>query len=272
MIAFASRVLGFALLIAGALGLILCFGGLFVVGPALRTLEGGLTSELAVADRALTATADGLDLASTSIAEAEVTIASLSASLLEATRAITATTLTLSSVGTLAGTDLPATVRSTQTALDSAQATAQIVDDVLGALDNIPFVNLTGAYNPEVPLSSAIGDVSTSLDPIPVTLVSIAGGMETTADSLEQVNTNLVRAAQSVADLSGNVRDAGIVVEQYQAVVNDLDAELTRLQTSAPIWLGALRWGAWIGFFWLVITQLGLIVYGLDLLGRTRRI
>ncbi len=270
MIPFVSRVLGFALLIAGALGLVLCVGGLIAVGPATGAIEDGLTRELTVADQALNTTADGLDLAAVSIAEAEVTIASLSASLFEATRAITATTPTLRAVGTLAGTELPATIRSTQTALNSASATAQIVDDVLGALNSIPLVNL-GGYNPEVPLSLAIGQVSTSLDPIPVTLGSIADDMATTADSLEQVNTNLTRAAQSVGDLGGNVRDAALVVEQYQAVVSDLQAELERLQTATPEWLGGLRWAAWIVLIWLSITQLALLAYGLDLLGRDQR-
>lgn len=271
MIAFANRVLGMALLIAGALGLVLCLGGLLAAGPVLRNIENGLTRELTVADQALQATADGLDIAAASIAEAEVTIASLSASLFDATGAITATTPTLRAVGTLAGTDLPATVRSTQTALNSAQATARIVDDVLGALDSIPLVNL-GTYNPEVPLSDAIGDVSASLNPVPATLGSIADGMTTTADSLEQVNTNLARAAQSVNDLSGNVRDAAVVVEQYQAVVADLQAELERLQTWTPQWVGIVRWGVWLGLLWLSVTQLALIVYGLDLLGHMRRV
>lgn len=270
MIAFAGRVLGWALLIAGALGVVLTLGGLLTVGPALRTFETGVVRELAVADQALQATADGLDLAATSIAEAETTMASLSASLFDVTRAITATTPTLRAVGTLAGSDLPMTVRSTQTALRSAQATAQIIDDVLGALDSIPLINL-GAYNPDVPLSTAIGQVNDSLTPIPETLGSIADGMATTADSLERVNTNLVFAAQSVQDLSGNIRDAARIVEQYQDVVSNLQTEVTRLQSSAPVWVAALRWGAWIGLLWLGVTQLALIAYGLDLIGRSRR-
>jgi methyl-accepting chemotaxis protein len=161
-------------------------------------------------------------------------------------------------------------VRSTQTALTSASATAEIVDDALGALNAIPFVNLS-AYNPEVPLSVAIEQVNTSLDPIPTTLGAIADDMETTADSLEQVNTNLARAAQSVKDLSGNVADAATVVAQYQEVVGTLQAEIERLQSRAPDWIGALRWLAAIILIWLAVTQLALLAYGLDLLGRNRR-
>jgi hypothetical protein len=270
MIATLNRGLGIALLIAGAFGLVLCLGGLIAVGPALNTFEDNLVRELGVVDQALSATADGLDLAAASIADAEITMVSLSASLLNATRAISATTPTVRAVGTLAGTDLTSTVRSTQTALTSASATAEIVDDALGALNAIPFVNLS-AYNPEVPLSVAIEQVNTSLDPIPTTLGAIADDMETTADSLEQVNTNLARAAQSVKDLSGNVADAATVVAQYQEVVGTLQAEIERLQSRAPDWIGALRWLAAIILIWLAVTQLALLAYGLDLLGRNRR-
>lgn len=253
--------LGLLLIVGGLLGLALVLAGLAAVALGLGRVEQAVAARLDLADRALTTTGEGLAVASVALADADATLASLSATIGGATQAISDTLPTLEGVGALAGDELPATIRSTQTALRSAQTTARVIDQVLGAISGFGLIS-AATYNPQVPLSTAIGEVSASLNDLPPSLSTVGDGIARSAVSLGEVNGDLAGAAASIAEIGASVRAAAGVVAQYRQLVGELQAEVRGLQAALPGWVGALRIALLLGLAWMALAQIGLITQG----------
>jgi hypothetical protein len=257
------RVVGTALIATGVLGMLLSFAGMIGVGFAGARAERALMRQLATLDEALITTADGLTIASAALDEAERTLDSLGVTIGDATVAISDTQPTLSTLRDLTGTSLPQTIGETRAALESARATAALADNVLGALS---FVGLS--YNPEVPLSEAIGGVSASLAMVPTELADVTIGLEAADGSLARLTGDLDAVAEGIEGIAGSVEEGATVVERYQESVAALHAEVRTLRTEAPIWVGTARWGSYFGLVWLALAQIALLVQGWQLLER----
>lgn len=257
------RVLGMTLIATGVLGLLISLGGLVFIGTTANTARRALARELTTLDEALVATDEGLIIAATALDETNRTLGSLSATLADATVAISDTQPSLAALQRLTGEQLPQTIDETRLALDSAGATAQVIDGVLNALS---FLGVS--YNPEVPLDIALGRVSESLADVPGDLIEVSEGMETASGNLEELVVNLGEVANGLDAIAGSVDDASGVVRQYQGVVDDLQAEVTAVREAAPGWISAVQWGLFLLLVWLALAQLALFTQGWELLRR----
>jgi septal ring factor EnvC (AmiA/AmiB activator) len=247
----------------GLLGIALSLAGLLFVAIAGAGAQQALTRQIATLDQALAATADGLAIAEGSVSDAEAALGSLNTALVNATRAISDTRPTLDALQDLTGSSLPQTIGSTRQALASAEETARVADNVLGALS---FLGLR--YNPAVPLSDSIGEVSDSLADIPAELGEVATGIATASASLEELTADLEAVADDVDAIQESVSESADVVAQYQEVVDSLRAEVASVREAAPFWLGAARWGLFLLLVWLALAQLSLLAHGYELLRR----
>ena len=261
------RVAGLALIVGSFLGLLLCLAGLVSLAATFPQLQSAASRELANLDQSLAATGDGLLIASVSLGDTEAAIGRLRATIRSTGQTITDTLPTLVTLESLAAEDLPQAVRSTQAALVSARETAQVVDSVLGAVSSIPIFG-AGLYNPEVPLSVAIGEVSTSLDSIPASLGEVAQGLATARSNLQQITADLDTLAASVSAIGTSLSATGEVLTSYQSIINGLRSRLDRLRANLPIWIGASGLGLFLLLIWFTIAQIGLLVQGLALLRR----
>lgn len=258
-----ARWIGVTLIVAGSLGLLLSLSGLIFVTIAGSAAEGALSRELDIFDQALTTTSDGLAIADSTLANSRNTLAALSATLDQATTAITETQPMLASLEELTGEGLPATIGSTRQALASAQATAQIVDRALSAaaIFGVP-------YNPEVPLGVAIGQVSDSLADLPADLEEVSVGLGTANDNVGQLASELKQVSAEITTIARSVGEASAVVEQYQGVVDDLRGEIAAIREGAPLWIMLVRLGLTLLLIWLGLAQVGLLSQGWERLGR----
>ena len=257
------RFVGGALLATGVLGILISMAGMVFVGLAGARAERALSRELVTLDTALLATADGLTVAGDALVSVEGTLGSLGATLSDATASISDTQPTLATIQNLTGTSLPATIRETQVALDSAQIAANAAEDVLGSLR---FLGVR--YSPEVPLGTAIGRVGTSLADVPDDLIEVATGLDVASANLTQLTANLAEVAEGIDAIRASVDDSTAVVAQYQTIVEDLRAEVTLVQRDAPGWIATVRWGLYVALIWLALAQIGLLAQGWELLGR----
>lgn len=257
------RLVGVTLIATGLLGIALSLAGLLFVAIAGAGAQRTLTRELTTLEQALKATADGLEIAESSIGEAESALGSLHTALGNATKAISDTQSTLETLQELTGATLPQTIGSTRQALASAQETARVVDNVLGALS---FLGLR--YNPAVPLSDSIGAVSASLEDMPGELNEVSVGIATANANLQKLTADLEAVADDIDAIKQSVGDAATVVAQYQEVVGALETEVVALKEAAPLWIGAARWGLFLLLVWLAFAQLSLLAHGYELLQR----
>lgn len=259
------RALGAGLVTAGIAGLVACLIVTLIAFRLIGDVQSTVITSAELADEALIATADGLSVANASLDEAVAITANLETTLFGVTQAISDTIPTINTVGSIVGNELPATIDSVNTALGSAQATAQVVDRTLSSLGRLGVFN----YNPEVQLSTAIGDVRSSLEPLTPALVTIQRDLNTSTVNLQTINNDVAQMAVSFNRLGDNVREAQQVIVTYQVVVAGLQNETELIREQLPGWFNAARWTSALLAFVLALSQLAAIALGWDWLQRT---
>lgn len=267
---FLTRVIGIVLVVAGIAGLVFAVAGLFGLVQVQNQMEGAILQQMQMIDRTLVATADGLQVAESSLAQTNDTVASLQAVVSGVGQAMGDTVPTLDGVAVLLGEQLPATIRSTQATLSGVSESAKAIDSVLQILTSIPFLS-TDRYSPDVPLYQGVQGVADSLVDIPTSLEQSALGLTAAGDSLQAVQTEVNRMADSVGQITTSLDSARGVVVQYQGVVSDLQKMITGVSQGLPTWLTYLRWGISAILIWLGIAQFALITQGWELIGRSRK-
>jgi uncharacterized YccA/Bax inhibitor family protein len=90
-------------------------------------------------------------------------------------------------------------------------------------------------------------------------------GLNTTADNLARIETDVAGMADNIGQIDTSLAGAQSVIDQYQGVVRELQAELATIREGLPRWLHWLRWGISLTLVWLGIAQLGLLSQGLEM-------
>jgi hypothetical protein len=142
------------------------------------------------------------------------------------------------------------------------------VDDFLMAVTSFPLLSLD-AYNPEIPMHEAVGNVAASLETIPASLREAEAGLDAAGTSLDMLQGNLGAMTSGVGQIAGSLEESRAVVSQYQGIVSDVQGMITNVRTSLPQWLQWLRIGLSLVLIWLGIAQIGLITQGWELVARS---
>ena len=236
-----QKPLAYFFLITAGLGIFFSIFGIVQIWRMAPIITGTVTGTLDVAADTLAATENGLAVIDDVLTLAEADIAIFQSTTHTLTQTIADTGGVLESVSSLAGNDLPDTISATKTSLSSAQTSAAIIDDTLSALASIPLLGL-GSYRPEVPLSDALGDISTSLDPLTPTLVLISDDMSGVVEDMEAFSRDMESLSETIGNILLALDGAGEVVSDYQAVVTDLSTRVDYARAAAP---GNIRMVAW---------------------------
>jgi len=266
-----TRVGGIVLIAAGVAGLIFSVVGLVVLARVEQRVEPVLMEQMELIDRTLAATADGLAVAETSLAQAVETTESLETTVAGVGQAIGDTGPMVESVADLLDEQLPATIKSTQDALMSVAASAKVVDDVLAVMTAIPFVG-TDKYDPETPLQQSLEEVAASLDEIPNSLGAAQEGLTATSGNLEGLEEDFATMADNIGQIATSLESAQSVLVEYQLVVADLQTLAASVRQGLPEWLRLLRLAFSLVLIWLGIAQIGLLTQGWELIGRSHHI
>ncbi|HEU5089583.1 MAG TPA: hypothetical protein VFT99_19140, partial [Roseiflexaceae bacterium] len=183
---------------------------------------------------------------------------------------ITDTIPTLDTLSSVVGDDMPRTISTTRQALDSAQSTARVADQLLTAISSIGLLNAQ-VYNPQVPLNVAIGQVAQSLDALPTSLSRMKTSINSASGSLLRVQQDTAGVASSVGEIRASLTQARDVLSRYQNTVTQLHNEVTSARSALPTWLSAVRWGGGLLMIWLGAAQIGLITQGMEYSRRARQ-
>jgi hypothetical protein len=263
------RLVGFLFVIAAVAGVIFSVIGLIDIWRYRPMVTLTVTDNLALFDQALNTTQDGLTIVGQVVQTTTVDVASLQTTTQALARAIHDTNPMLDSLTSLTGKDFPAAVGATQTSLASAQGSALLIDNVLAALTSIPF-SPVAAYKPDVPLHTALAQVSTSLNALTPSLATINTSLADGKTNLGVVEVELNKISETTKGISNTLSSAQTVIDQYQAVTTQLKARVEATQLVAPAWMTTITWILSFVLGWLLIVQLGLCAQGLDML-RGRR-
>ncbi len=259
------RLVGLLLIIAALAGIVFSVLGLLQVWRLRPVVTQTVTDNLALFDQTLNTTQDGLTIVAQVVQTTTVDVASLQSTTLALAQAIHATSPTLDALTTLTGRDLPAAVSATQTSLASAQGSALLIDNVLSALTSIPFSPVS-AYKPDVPLHTALAQVSTSLDGLTPSLATINTSLGDGKANLAVVETELNNVSATTKGISDTLGGALVVIDHYQATVTQLKQNVEATQLVAAGWITSITWVLTMVLVWLLIAQLGLGAQGLEML------
>jgi hypothetical protein len=264
-----SKWIGFLLIMAAVAGFIFSIVGLFAVWRYQSVATQRVMDTLVLFDQTLTTTQDGLTIVGQVVQTTTADIASLETTTQALAQTLRATNPMLITLSDLTGIDFPASIAATQTSLASAQSSALLIDNVLATLTSIPFLPVT-AYKPEVPLHTALAQVSSSLDSLPPALATIHASLVNGTSSLDVVEVELSKISETTRGISTNLGSAQIVIGQYITVATQFKGKVEVLQRLAPGWMAALTWILTFILGWFLIAQLGMAAQGLDMLRASR--
>jgi hypothetical protein len=263
------RLIGFVFIVAAVAGIVFSVYGLIQVWRYRPTVTQTVTDNLALFDQTLSTTQQGLTIVSQVVQTTTVDVASLQTTTEALARAIHDTNPMLDSLNRLTGKDFPAAITATHASLASAQSSALLIDNVLAALTSIPF-SPVAAYKPDIPLHTALAQVSTSLDALTPSLATINASLADGQVSLSVVEVELNNIAATTKGISDTLGSAQTVIDQYQGATTQLKLNVEATQLAAPGWMRTATWVLTFVLGWLLIAQLGLAAQGLDML-RGRR-
>ena len=265
-----TRLIGTVLILAGITGLLFSAAGLIILVRVQKDAEAAIAEQLDLVDRALSATSGGLAVADGSLTQAVGTVTSLKTTLASVGTTVNGAVPTFDALASLLGEKLPATVEGAQKTLTSAATSARSIDEIMATVSAIPFLG-PGKYNPDVPLSQGLTQLSASLDGIPEALRAAEGGLSTTSMSLQGLQGQFGDMAASVGQIATSLDEGRAVLKQYQGVTSELQAAISAIRSSLAGWLQWLRLGLSLLLIWLGIAQFALITQGWELVGRSRR-
>jgi len=263
-----KRITGIVLIIIAALSLLVSLFGLIQIWTIRQPLADAAVVGIDLFAETLDTTSDALRVVSDSLQSASDTVTTVERTTLSVAETMSTTRTTVGSFANLMGKDLPTSIDATRTALKSAQSSAVVVDNVLTMLSRVPLINIQ--YNPDVPLNVALGNVAKSLDNLPPTFSTIERDLNITGDSLDQVVTSLNELPKTTQQMQRNIADAQKVVARYQSEVDGLQKLIKPIKSSLAKVLMAVELASAFLVFWLGVTQVQVLLKGLELLRSDR--
>lgn len=227
-------------------------------------LEENLISVFLLFSETFTTTHESLDLINDTLDNALQNITGLQDAMLAMAQTLNDTGSLIDDLNSLVDKDLPLTISTTQISLESAGASAAVIDDVMTTLSRIPLLNLT--YEPETPLNIALDEVSSSLDNIPNSLESLSMDLSKTQESLEDFEGEIIDLAEELDLVGENIRETQVVIDQYLTQVDQFQDRTDAISDALPGWLNRVSWLITFILIWLLVIQIGFLLQGISLL------
>lgn len=256
------KILAVSIICLAGLGIIFSLFLLFQVWnyrqPITKKLQSGVDQFSAI----LQTTDDGL----ITVNQAVINVYSSTLYLQDATHVLSqtmgTTSLFMESANSFVGDDLLTTITSTQTALESAQASAKVIDNLLGTLSRIPLIGIT--YNPSVPLNTALGNVSTSLDPLHYTLKDFQANLESARTNIHEFSGQISTLNDNIVSIQKNITQTQRTIDKYRSQISSLLARLSVAKTNLPRWTSLTAWILTAIIIWLIVIQIALMLQAIS--------
>jgi chromosome segregation ATPase len=227
-------------------------------------MEENLTSVVTLFSETFTTTQESLDLIYDTLDNASLNITGLQDAMLAMAHTINDTGSVIDDLNSLVDKDLPLTISTTQISLDSAGASAAVIDDVMTTLSSIPLINIS--YEPEKPLSIALEEISSSLDNIPNSLESLSKDLSNTQESLEDFEGEIIDLAEELDSIEENLRETEDVIDHYLIHVDQFQDRTDAISEALPGLLTRVSLFITFLLIWLLVIQIGFLLQGISLL------
>ena len=258
--------LGVILAAAAIAGFIISAVGIIGLWSIEKKAVANLVDTMDLLDRTVQTTHDGLTIASQTLGQANGSLDALVDAVDATGQSVLDTIPFLDAIKMMTTKDLPGALATTKTAFQAAESSAKVIDTTLSLLTAIPLFS-TPSYDNDVPLSDAFGGVSDSLDPISDSLKAMEDSLDDSKDNLGEVNTAFGEISTNLASIDTSLSDAQGVTDEYLVILEDLDQQLDQSREKLPGTIRGIAWFLTIALVWLALTQLGLLMQALEMLG-----
>ncbi len=258
-----TRLTGALLMLAAIGGFLLAgFGlaGIIQIRPIVISFS---QTNLETLTDILETTSAGFKMTHSSLSSAKISLEAMQTTLETTGKTIQSTEPLVSSLSDLAAEDLPDTVYSAQKSLDAATGGAQVVDTVLRALSFLPGIH----YNPEIPFSTSLKELSASMDGLPQTFIVMEANLQDTGENLKTIQTDLLQVIDALQEIETSLVDAETVIISYQDSISQLQNKLNALEAALPRIINLVSVLGSVFLVWLGIAQIGLLLQGWQLIG-----
>jgi hypothetical protein len=260
----AKRPIGYALVVVGIAGVLLGAIGIYQIWQAKSGLETSSLNALAATQETLLLTQSGLTNVSKSLTTIDTNISTLNNTILTVAQSLNDAVPVLDSISSLLQDELPTTLEATQTSLETAEASAQLLDSVMRVLTAIPFYP-GEPYDPEVPLHVSVQNVAASLEKVPGSLIDIGSQLENNKENFSDIEDDLITLSITLTGISTDISIVKTTLGEYQNLLTSLGTQIDLIEERLAGILATIAWFLTLLIFWLILTQIGLIIQGLSL-------
>ncbi len=261
-----KRVLGIAMLLVGAFGLLISIGGVLVSRTVIDQLGVSLETTLTLASDSLDAVEDTLELTKTSVDQAGTSIDTLAVTATNVSTTMNDTQPLLEKVTETATQEIPESIESIQEAIPNVAEAAGAIDDTLRVLDSfeldrrvfgIPIqFDLGIDYQPTAPLDETVLILSESLDGVPEDLRALESDMLLATENLALIGGNIETIAGDLDSISQTVDQISPLLDDYLEIVAQTQELIAQAQTDLGDQLQILQWAVTALFVWLGLNQI----------------
>lgn len=263
---FLRRLFGTLLIIAAIGGLIFSALGLIGVWRYRSTATESLLNTLEILNETLETTATGLVVTQESLEGAVASIRALQGTIQTTAKSVQSIEPMVGEIAKLMEEDIPNAVMTSQTSLKSAQESAKVIDGVLRTLSRIPFVGSSIEYDPETPLSEALGEVAASVDDLPNSFAEMQDSLEDSQHNLQILQVDFVLMIDAIRQIEASISQYESVIEGYQASLAGVQAQLDVIEANIPKAVEMTALALTIFLVWMAIAQIGLFTQGYEML------
>jgi hypothetical protein len=259
-----KKILAVLMVCFTSLGILLCLFFLVLTWRIRQPVTEKLQTALIQTSSILQTTVVGLDV----IDQVVTNVYSSTLYLNDATAALSQTIENtgqfIDSAGTFVGEDLSNTISNTQMTLQSAQSSALVIDNILTTLSSVPLIGIN--YNPSLPLSTALGKVSASLDPLQESLKNFQNNLTAARTNMQVFTDQLKLMSQNITNINQNLAASQKVIENYRDQVTSLKNWVDNAVISLPTWVTTMCVVISIFILLLVVVQAAILLQAIYLL------
>lgn len=248
-----KRVGGVTLIIISIVSLLFSLTALVGVWIVRRPIADAVTAGLSLASDTLEVTGYTLGVVDDGLATAGDLVASTQSTVDALATTLDSTTPALQTVGDLVGSGVPAALRAANATIRTAQKSAETVDGVLTVLSQLPLLNI--AYSPEVPLSQALNDISTSLEELPAGLEQLGQQVTESVDNLPTLAGATRDLSAAVGGVNTTLNDSRLAVQEYQKLVLRYKKVVDLLHEATPAITFIFPLLLSLLIFWIMVVQ-----------------
>jgi ABC-type transporter Mla subunit MlaD len=256
-----KRIFGIVLVIISIVSLIISAGGVIGLWGARPAITTALEDTFALVSETAVTTQQALNVADQALQDAAGSIKILTGLTDTLADSLGGAQGAFTSVTQLLTQDLPVTLETAQTALDSAAEPATVVDNFLSGLAKIQFLGID--YNPEVPLDQSISNIGDSLNSLPATLEKIGSDLDGISSSLPDIVKAVRSLGTTIGDITTTLAKAQTVLKEYAVQLARASAAVQQISAGVPTYVTLFISVLTFIMLWIIAVQLIVLAIGL---------